>query len=369
MKRGFDQTDKGQIKAEIALIAWLLALLVLYASLAVAAPISVPNPAQVANITYKPARLVYLQAEGEAFRKPTGVFVDRTTGEVVVTDSGSNLVTVLSRDGVPLFAIGYNREVPQPSQAVVDGRGRLLVLAGVPRKVKVFTYRGEPQADFAFVGFDGATQVNPTAMTVDGAGNLYVADGTSGRILIYSTEGNLLRTIGKRGQEPGTFSSVTAIAVDQAGTVYVTDAQHNPAIQIFDAQGSYLRGWGEHSGGPQNVSLPSGIGVDPAGRVLVLDTIRQSILVFTSEGKYLFRFGGLGTDPGALAYPTGLDVDAAGRLYVTESLNARLQVFELAEAGPAQRGSVRSTPETPSRVREELRQGLGEVLNEIQNKR
>ncbi|HSB80847.1 MAG TPA: NHL repeat-containing protein [Candidatus Methylomirabilis sp.] len=366
MKRCLKQEDRGRIKAEIALIACLLALLLLYASLASAAPNGPSSPAQVVTTTFKPVRLVYHQAEGETFRKPTGVFVDRVTGDVVVTDSGKDLVTVLSPEGVPLFAVGYNREVPQPSQAVVDGRGRLLVLAGVPRKVKGFTYRGEPLGDFNYPGLAEAAQVVPTAMTVDEAGNLYIADGTSGRILVYSPEDRLLRTIGKRGQEPGTFSSVTAITVDQAGTVYVADAQHKPAIQVFDAQGIYVRGWGEHSGGPQNVSLPSGIAVDSAGRILVVDTIRQSILVFTREGGYLFRFGGLGTWPGALAFPTGLDVDPAGRLYVTESLNARLQVFELNDAGSAPKGRALPTPEAPSPVREEIRRGMGEFLKGIQ---
>jgi DNA-binding beta-propeller fold protein YncE len=321
------------------------------------------SAASLTSLLYKPMRLVYRQTEGEGFRKPTGVFVDRESGEVVVADSGSNLVTLLSRDGVPLYSFGYNGEIPQPSQAVLDKKGRILVLAGVPRKVKVFSYRGEPLGDFDYPGFDGASKALPTALTVDQAGNFYVADSTSSRILVYNLDGRLVGTIGKRGDGPGAFSTVTAMTVDSEGTLYVADAQHKPSIQVFDAQGNYLRGWGEHSGGPQNFSLPSGIGLDSVGRILVLDTIRQSITVFTTEGKYLFRFGGLGTAPGSLAYPTGLDVDPAGRLYVTESVNARLQVFEL--VNDSARTSARPAPAMPSSVREEMRRGLGETLKDI----
>ncbi len=323
-------------------------------------------PATVSLAQFKPARLVYQQTEGRSFRKPGGVFVERATGEVVVVDSGENLVTVMSPEGIPLYSLGYNGEVPQPSQAVVDRRGRFLVLAGAPRKVKGFDYRGELLGDFNFPGFEGAANALPTAITVDAAGNFYIADAASGRILVYDPEDRLMLSFGRRGDGPGAFSSVTAIAVDKAGTIYVADAQHKPAVQVFDAQGNYLLGWGEHSGGPQNFSLPSGIGLDAAGRVLVTDTIRQTISVFTPEGRYLFRFGGLGTAPGALAYPAGLAVDSAGRLYVTESVNARLQVFEMADASTAPRAPVRPAPAAPPNVREEVRRGLSEVLKEIQ---
>ena len=323
-------------------------------------------PMPVYLTPFKPVRLLLRQAEGKAWRKVAGVYVDRETGEVVVVDSGNNLVSVLSPEGVPLFSIGYNGEVPQPTQAVVDKRGRFLVLGGVPRKVRVFDYHGELRDDFSFPGFEGAAKVVPTAITADAAGNLYIADSTSGRILVYDQEDRLVQSFGKRGDVPGAFRSVTGIAVDPSGTIYVTDAQHTPAIQVFNPQGDYLRGWGEHSAGPHNFSLPSAIGLDSLGRVLVVDTIRQTISVFTPEGNYLFRFGGLGTAPGALAYPAGLGIDSAGRLYVSEYVNARVQVFELADASTAGRAPARPAPAAPPRVREELRRGLGDILKEIQ---
>jgi DNA-binding beta-propeller fold protein YncE len=309
---------------------------------------------------------VYLQTEGKTWRKLGGVHVDRETGDVVVADTGNNLVTVLSPEGVPLYSIGYNGEVPQPTHAVVDKRGRFLVLAGVPRKVRIFDYHGELLGDFNFPGFEAAANALPTAITIDAAGNFYVADSTSGRILVYDPDDRLVLSIGNRGDGPGTFRSVTAITVDDSGSIYVADAQHKPTIQVFNAQGEYLRGWGEHNAGPQNFSLPSAVGLDSTGRVLVADTIRQTISVFTTEGNYLFRFGGLGTGPGALAYPAGLAVDPAGRLYVSEYVNARVQVFELAEARTPGGAPARRQPSAPPRLREELRRGLGEVLKEIQ---
>lgn len=326
-----------------------------------------PNaPVAPQTLAFRPIRLVYRQTEGEGFRKPAGVFVERETGEVLVADNGSNLVTLLSRDGAPLHSFGYNGEVIQPRKAVMDKRGRILVLAGVARKVKVFSYRGEALGDFGFPGFEGAAQALPTALTVDDAGKLYVADASSGRILVYDEDWRLVMSFGGRGEGPGAFSSVTAISVAPSGAIYVADAQHKPAIQIFDAQGKFVRGWGEHSGGPQNVSLPSGIGVDAAGRVFVLDTIRQTIAVFSPEGQYLMRFGGLGTAPGSLAFPSDLAVDATGRLYVTEGANNRLQVFEPDASGMREPPRRQPPAGMPRRELNEVRQGLGDIIKGMQ---
>jgi len=316
------------------------------------------------NPSFTPVRLVYRQTEGERFKRPTGVFVDRETGDILVADSANNLISLLNRDGVPIHSVGYNGEIAQPLMAVTDSHGRILVLAGVPQKVKVFSYRGEFQGDFTFPGYAGAAQAIPASMTVDRAGNLYICDGTTGRILVYDPEWRLLLSFGSRAEGPGAFTNVTAITVDSTGMIYVADAQHKPAIQVFDAGGAYIRGWGEHSAGPHNFSLPSGIAIDGAGRVLVADRIRQVVSVFTSEGQYLFRFGGLGTAPGALGYPSGLDTDDTGRLYVAEAVNARLQVFESTGTGSGSGDAPtrRSAPALPPRERGEINKGLGEVL-------
>lgn len=362
MTRMPEENGSRQWKAAITVV---LGLMWLGLTPAISAAQNVPPPpagarpgAPAVGPTFRPVRLMARQTEGEGFRKLAGVSVDRETGEVLVADSGNNLVTILSRAGVPLLTFGYNGEVAQPSQAVTDGQGRILVLAGVPRRVKLFSYRGEPRGDFSFPGFAGAATALPTALTVDRAGHLYIAEGTSGRILVYSPEGRLRLTVGGRGEGPGTFTSVTALAVDAAGTLYVADAQHKPSIQLFDRQGRYLRGWGEHSSGVQNFSLPAGIGVDPLGRVLVADTLRQSVSVFTAEGRYLFRFGGLGVGLGALAYPSGLGVDPAGRLYVAEAVNARVQVFEPV---PDRTGGRMPGP-LPAETRQAMTDGLGQML-------
>jgi tripartite motif-containing protein 71 len=328
-----------------------------------------PSPAvtRPQPISLAPVRLVYRQVEGKLLRGPHGVFVDPTTGEVYVADTMNDLVAVYSRDGVPLFAFGYNGELREPIKAVTDGRGRIYVLTGIGRAVKVFSYRGEYLEDFPFPGLDRPPVV--TALTTDTSGNLYVADSASAQVLVYDADRRLALRVGEPAGAPpsaerapgvpGRLQSPVAIALDRDGNIYVADAQAVP-VQVFARDGRFLRGWGERAAGAQNFSLPSGLAVDPEGRLIVVDTLRQTIMVFAPDGHFLGRHGGLGSGPGAVSYPTDVASDGNGRLYVVERAGNRMQIFEQRTA--AARGAPAPRSSTGERAREELNRSLGDLL-------
>ncbi len=272
----------------------------------------------------------------------------------------NDLVTVYDLSGQPLFAFGYNGEFKEPVKAVADPQGRIYVLAGIPRKVKVFNYRGEYLHDFPFAGFD--MEPVPSALTLDGQGNLYIADAASGQILAYDPEHRLHMRIGASGDESGRFKNVQAIAVDQEGKIYVADAMAVP-LQVFSPEGEFLRGWGAHAIGPQNFSLPSGVAIDQEGRVIVVDAIRQTIAVFTNEGKFLGRYGGLGFRPGAVAFPADVATDEHGRIYVVERVGSRLQILE-PHVVMVHRARVPER-QVPARVREEVRRSIAGLLRSM----
>lgn len=314
----------------------------------------------LAPVRLQPVRLVYRQMEGTYLKAPRGVFVDQVRGEVYVADTMNDLVAVYDRDGLPLFAFGYNGEFREPMKAVVDGRGRIYVLAGVGRKLSVFSYRGEYLQAFPFPGAEGKPV--PTALTADTEGNIYIADQTSGQILVYdSDQGLSLRFAGGRDGE-SRFQAVQAIAVDRKGQIYVADAQGMP-VQVFSREGRFVRGWGEHATGPQNFSLPSGLAVDAAGRIIVVDTIRQVISVFAPDGAFLGRHGGMGFAPGTMAFPTDIASDGERRIYVVERVGSRLQILdeETATAPRAPAGDRRAPPS----AREEIRRSLGDLLRTV----
>lgn len=315
------------------------------------------NAAALAPVQLRPVRLVYRQVEGTYLKAPRGVFVDQVRGEVYVADTMNDLVAVYDREGLPLFAFGYNGEFKEPMKAVVDGRGRIYVLAGIGRKLKVFSYRGEYLHDFPFPGVEAKPV--PTTLSADVEGNVYIADSTSGQILVYDADQRLKLRFGNERAADGRFQAVQAITVDRKGQIYVADAQAL-ALQVFSRDGRFLRGWGEHAGGPQNFSLPSGIAVDSAGRVIVVDAIRQVVSLFTPEGVFLARYGGLGFAPGAMAFPADVASDGERRFYVVERVGSRLQIFD-EEAMSSRRVPARAR-QVPERTREEIRRSLGDFL-------
>ena len=239
------------------------------------------------------------------------------------------LVALFDRDGYPIFSFGYNGELLEPSGVMADKLGRIYVLTGAPKEVKIFNYRGDYIRNFPFGDINNSDErITVSAMATDSEGNLYFAESNGDkRIIIYDSNYNLLKVFGTEGKGQGEFLNIMGIDVDEKGNIYVSDGQAIP-VQVFDKNGKFIRGWGEHATGPHNFSLPGGIAVSREGLVIVLDTIRQDIKFFTLEGKFLANHGGLGAQAGAVAFPIGVDADSTGRVYVTEKVGNRFQIFE-----------------------------------------
>jgi DNA-binding beta-propeller fold protein YncE len=340
------------------------ALLCLGAGETAPSPTNRPAPVRkkiIERLELQPKRVIYQQVEAIVLKSPNGVFVDPTTGEVYVADTKNDLVAVYNQDGIPLFAFGYNGEFKEPQRVVCDPQGRIYVLTGVPRQIKVFTYRGEYLRDFPFTGFD--VEPEPNALAVDGQGNLYIADAASRQILVFDPEYRLKLAFGEKGDGSSHFQSVKAMTVDRDGNIYVADARATPAIQVFSPEGKFLRGWGEHASGPQNFSLPAGLAIDGEGRVIVVDTLRHTITIFTNEGEYIGRYGGLGTQLGAVAFPTDIATNGDGKIFVVEREGRRLQIFE-ERMVVMRRG--RRTRQAADPYKEKVRRDLADFMKEMQ---
>jgi len=315
---------------------------------------SAPESPVVRPITLKPVQVIYRQIEGTFLKSPRGVWVDRAKGEIYVADTSNDLIAVFDAKGLPLFAFGYNQELKEPTKAILDSKGRIFVLNGIPRAVKVFNYRGEYLNDFPLVRRDPKSA--PTAIAADKNGNIYVAIGgeTGAQIQVYDSNFQLLSEFGKKSDSTSQLKSVQAIAIDSDGTIYVADASATPAIQVYSFDGKFLRGWGAHEGGPQNFSLPAGLALDGEGRVIVVDGIRQTVMVFTKEGGFLGREGGMGTRPGTFMFPTDLASNGNDKIYVVERLGSRLQVLEERLAAVAVKANPNAAAATNA-LREQMR--------------
>jgi len=208
-----------------------------------------------------------LNSPAATFFMPSSIFVDRTNGDVYVS----------------------------------DGEG-----AGTNRRVAVFDSTGKFLRQWVMEDMG-----NVHCMTIANDGAVYVCNRRGSSVRVYDkARRELLFSIPRNpADEKSLLLSPTNIAIDREGRLYVSDTGAF-LIQIYDADGAHLRTIGEQGLSPGNFALPKGIAVDREGRVYVVDAATQVIQIFDAEGRILMYFGNPKVDgPGGTDLPAGIAVD------------------------------------------------------------
>ena len=262
---------------------------------------------------------------GESHRedlvKPFGVGVAET-GELLVTDSGVNVVTAWDR--VNRRRHRWDRVGPyrfRSPVAVLQFHSMIYVADSDLRVV---------------LGFDAAGQIRlaitnglerPAGLAIADE-KLFVADAGQHRVIIYNLKGQRVGQFGQRGVAPGEFNFPTHLASDTHGNLFVTDSM-NARVQILDQQTGQPRGViGRLGDGSGQFSKPKGVAVDQAGHVYVVDAAFDNIQIFDQQGRFLLAFGSLGAQPGEFWLPAGIAIDPQDHIYVADSYNRRIQIFQ-----------------------------------------
>jgi DNA-binding beta-propeller fold protein YncE len=186
---------------------------------------------------FSPA-LQYLFSFGDksTFGRPAGLAYNKTTGEIIVLDSGTHDIKFFSRDGTLLRTVG--------------GRGS---------KEGYFNY--------------------PTNVACDRDGNIYVVDTINFRIQVFDPMGEFLSSFGQADNVPGSFSRPRGIALDSEGHVYVSDGAFSN-VQIFQPDGRLLLFFGGIGSDPGQFRLPAGLWFDGEDRLYVADQYNQRVQIF-----------------------------------------------------------------------------------------
>jgi len=103
-----------------------------------------------------------------------------------------------------------------------------------------------------------------TALLVDGLGRLHVVDGLSREVRVFDGDGAFLRTYGRPGAGPGELSAPVGIASEPGGTVWILDVANN-RYSLYDTAGAHLADLPRPASG---YSVPWLGGFDPEGRLL-----------------------------------------------------------------------------------------------------
>ena len=237
---------------------------------------------------------------------PSGVAVNRTTGDIYVCDGfperTSGIVQKFNASGVFQLAWG----------TAGSGNGQFLNGAG--------------------------------GVAVDSAGNVYVTDLGNHRVEKFTSGGSFIMSWGGGGTGNGQFSGPEGIAIDATDNVYVADTG-NHRIQKFNTSGTFVTKWGTNGTGDGQFNAPAGVSADTLGDVYVADAGNNRIQKFSATGTFISSCGGFGTGNGEFAGPQDVGADSIGNYYVADTINDRVQKLGPGGASPVANAGTDQTVE------------------------
>ncbi|HST54718.1 MAG TPA: hypothetical protein VLJ42_02345 [Solirubrobacteraceae bacterium] len=285
--------------------------------------------------------------EGQ-FSNPTGVAVDRSTGDIYVADTANARIEKFDATGHFLMTWGWG---------VADGATAALQTC--------------TSSCHAGIAGAGAGQFStPVAIAVDNstsssAGDVYVADSSNRAVEQFSSGGAYISQLtgtptGTAGASVG-FSGPIGVALDPSGNVWLADSSN--FVSEFDNAGNYISQYNDTYGQTQaiavdsheNVYLIRGTGATemwtPANRAgtgsqavvdsgnatsLAIDPATDNLYIGEinsiteyANGAQIASFGSFGSTPG-VAYNAAITVPGGGgpgALYVMDSVNRDGQIY------------------------------------------
>ncbi|MPL99397.1 hypothetical protein SDC9_45615 [bioreactor metagenome] len=274
----------------------------------------------------------YFSFQPGIFNHPRGVYVEKSTGRVAVTDSSNNRVMVYnnyasgftfyqSQNGylgmsLPTHAIMVNNKL-----IVLDSHSRIMKYNSTLNETNLFT-------EYGTYRWNSDELSNPQSVCVDqSSGNIYISDSFNHRIKKCDSSGNLIATYGGiggpygYGTALGYFLYPKQVATDSSGYLYVADYGNSRVVVKSPNSSSFSR--------VATVSYPWGVAVNGSGRLYVSSWADDTVKVY-QNGSYQFSFGGTGSDDGELNKPSDLKLgtyQGTSAVFVADCGNNRIEIF------------------------------------------
>ncbi len=265
--------------------------------------------------------------EGEA-DMPSGIAVDPTTGNLYVTEVGTNRVQEFKESGAFVIAFGSagsgNGQLSGPLGVAIASSGQIYVADTANNRIEEWAApkgAGEPPTFTTSIfpeKIEGSFK-EPNAVAVDAEGNIWVADSGHDRVLEFNKERKYLGQFGSEGTGEEQFRGIKGIAVDSEGDVFATD-YGNDRVQEWRATSeehfTHVRNFGSPGTTLGHFVEPTGIAIDSAGKIWVRNSLGLKLQEWARQtnGEYTAE-GGFGEAKAVGGGPTGLAA-SNGKLYV-----------------------------------------------------
>ena len=250
------------------------------------------------------------------FNRPYGVAMTND-GHIIVSESRSDFVTVLDRDGKKEKYFGKgNRNVTFNSPTGVAVTPDNVILIGDNHKIQKISMDGEYITSVGKEGsgpleFDHAYGIAISSTT----GHIYIADSNNHRIHVLNPDLTLSHTFGSKGSAKGHFNYPSDVVIDRRGLVYVADT-FNHCIQVLTRKGKFLFQFGTKRSGSGQLNFPLGIVIDDNDIMYITEGGNDSISTFTTDGDFICSFGRNGSSEGQFNNPREIIIDREGYLYI-----------------------------------------------------
>lgn len=248
---------------------------------------------------------------------PSGVFLDRQTGELYITDAGLREVLIYDRHLTPAFSFGAKAGVLDPIDVVVKDN-RIYLAQGAKDHIEVFSYKGEPVARLKPP--DGVA-FEPGRLAIDASGRLYAVNKRMRNCVVFDKDDKFLFTIGED------LKSIAGVAVS-ADKVYIIAPFNARSIMVYGLDGKFLYGFEAIRDYGGTLGLPSAASVDGKGRLWLADAI-VGIVVFDKDGKELTRTDRYDNIKIRLKFPVDIELDKEDRAFVADKAGKTVGVFML----------------------------------------
>ena len=280
---------------------------------------------------------------GEIIRRPTSLHYDRFHDEILVGDSGRNLILIFGSNGVFKFSFSLTEIMTTPRDITTDPQGFIYVLGSNPggQVLYRFDFDGTPLGPIDLPWVLEGIPVKLRFLACDDQGTLFALDHRGRRVLVIGDGDALVNTInleldvtlaselsdedtgGKGAYALGTMACVGStlyIPVSNLGTVYT-----------YSTAGEYLGSIGYFGSQPGTLNFPVAVEVSPEGLIMVLDRNRYCVVCYSPDKKFLGEFGGKGISPGWFMGPSLLSVPSADRAIVGQLFQSKIQVCAIPE--------------------------------------
>lgn len=274
----------------------------------------------------------YLSFQPEIMNHPRGVYVEKSTGRVAVTDSSNNRVMVYngyssnfsfyqSQNGYLGMSLPTHAILESNKLVVLDSHSRILRYNSVLNNTNLFT-------EFGSYRNSSSQFSNPQSVCVDqDTGNIYVSDSFNHRIQKFSADGQLLASYGGIGGPAGLgtalgyFTYPKQTAVDEVGGLYVADFGNSRIVYKNPLNGLFTL--------VVAVDTPWGVATDGNGRIYVSSWNDNTIKVY-QNGVFVNSWSGVNTPGGKLNKPCELKFgtyQGQKALFVADCGNNKIQIY------------------------------------------